>query len=82
MVDGPDFEKSQTITANISELEDGELSDGELAKDQRESASDVPTTSRDSAKRDDGSPSESVNINGGMSRKTGNISKADNEKGI
>lgn len=78
----PNSEKSQTVTANISELEDGELSDGELDRDQRQSALGVPKTSRHSAKRDNESPSKGVNNNGERSEKATNILKADHEKGI
>lgn len=82
MTGDPSFEKSQTVTANISELEDGELSDGELDRDQRESALGVPKTSRSSAKRDDGSPSNSVDYDGERPGKVANILKAGHEKGI
>lgn len=78
MIGDPNFEKSQTVTANISELEDGELSDGELG----ESASSIPNTSRHSAKRDNGGPSKSENNNGEKPEKTSNNVKADHEKGI
>lgn len=82
MTGDPNFETSQTVTANISEPEDGELSDGELDRDQRESASGVPKTSRSSAKRDDGSPSRSVDYDGERPRKVASILKASHEKGI
>ena len=78
MTGDPNFEKSQAVTANISELEDGELSDGELG----ESASAVPKTSRHSIKCDNGSPSKSVK-NGGNSEKSFNrVLKVNHEKGI
>ena len=75
-------EKAQTVTANISELEDGELSDGELDRDQRQSALGVPKTSRNSAKRDNERPLSGVNNNGERSGKATNFLKADHEKGI
>lgn len=82
MTGDPNSEKSQTVTANISELEDGELSDGEPDSDQRQSALGVPKNSRHSAKRDNESPSKGTNNNGERSGKATNILKADHEKGI
>lgn len=76
------FEKAQTVTSNISELEDGELSDGELDRDQRDSASGIQKTSRQPTKCDNESPSKSVDNNAERPGQIANVSKADQEKGI
>ena len=82
MMGNPSSEKSQTVTTAISELEDGELSDGEHKKYPILSVSNTAKTSQNPSKSDMGDSLNDGKINVEKRGGASDIVEADREVGM